>query len=89
MSDISRNIYKPLSVAVSVSGGLIAGAVFNQVWKRVSDSEEAPDPKDLTQSTREVMVAAAIQGLILGVTRAALNRTAARGYRAVTHESID
>ena len=35
------------SIATSVAGGLLAGAVFNQVWQRLSDTEqEPPDPKD-------------------------------------------
>ena len=37
--------YKPLSIASSVAGGLLAGAVFTQVWKKVSDpDQEPPEP---------------------------------------------
>lgn len=32
------------------------------------------------------MTAAAIQGLIMGLVRAGLQRAGARGYQAVTHE---
>ncbi|MGP4054085.1 DUF4235 domain-containing protein [Mycobacterium sp. 4D054] len=87
MSKIARSLYTPLSVATGVGGGLLAGAIFGQVWKRVGDNDpEPPDPKDLTQSTKTVITAAAIQGLIVGIVRAALQRAGARGYRAVTHE---
>jgi hypothetical protein len=71
-----------------VAGGLLAGAVFNQVWKRIGDADEAPpDPKDLRRSSREVLTAAAMQGLIFGLVRAAVDRAAARGYHAVTHDN--
>jgi hypothetical protein len=88
MSALTTAMYKPLSIGTSVAGGLLAGAVFNQVWKRLSDTDEQPpDPKDLGRSGREALVAAGLQGLIFGLTRAAVDRAAARGYRAVTHEN--
>ena len=89
MGGTSRAMYQALSIGVSVAGGLVAGAIFGQIWKRVAGEEEAPDPKDLTTSTREVLAAGALQGLIIGVVRAAMNRAAAHGYHAVTHENLD
>jgi Protein of unknown function (DUF4235) len=53
MSKTSKALYLPLSIATSVTGGLLAGAVFGQIWKRFSDQEPAPpDPKDLNNSSR-------------------------------------
>ncbi len=87
MSKIARSLYTPLSVATGVGGGLLAGAIFGQVWKRIGDNDpEPPDPKDLTQSTKTVIVAAAVQGLIVGLVRALVQRAGARGYHAMTHE---
>ena len=88
MSKTSKTLYKPLSLAVSVAGGMLAGAVFSQVWKWVGDDDEAPpDPKDLSRSTQAVLAGAALHGLVFGLVRAAVDRASARGYRAVTHES--
>jgi Protein of unknown function (DUF4235) len=87
LSAASKATYRALSIAASVAGGLLAGEVFNQMWKRVSDSDEPPDPKDLDQSSRAVVTAAALQGLVFGVVRAVVDRLAARGYHAVTQES--
>ncbi|MCV7301067.1 DUF4235 domain-containing protein [Mycobacterium barrassiae] len=87
MSATSKALYKPLSIATSVAGGLLAGKVFTEIWQRVSPSDqEPPEPKDLTRSTREALVAAAIQGLIFGLVRAAVDRAGAKGYRAITHD---
>ena len=87
MSAATKALYKPLSIATSVAGGLLAGKIFTEIWQRVSPSDqEPPEPKDLTRSTREALIAAAVQGLIFGLVRAAVDRAGAKGYRAVTHE---
>lgn len=87
MSATSKALYKPLSIATSVAGGLLAGKVFTEVWQRVSPSDqEPPEPKDLTRSTREALLAAAAQGLIFGLVRAAVDRAGAKGYRALTND---
>jgi len=88
VSGTSKILYTPLSIATSVAGGLLASAAFNQVWKRIGDRDEPPpDPKDLKHSTAAALSAAALQGLVFGLVRAAVDRVGARGYQAVTHES--
>jgi hypothetical protein len=88
VSTLSKALYMPLSIASSVSGGLLAGALFTQIWKRVKEpDQEPPDPKDLDRSGREALAAAALQGLVFGLVRAAVDRATAHGYRAVTQQS--
>lgn len=87
MSAVAKVIYKPLSLATSVLGGIAAGVVFKQIWKRVDDNDAAaPNPKDLNRSVREVLIAAVIQGAVFGLVKAAVDRAGATGYRALTHE---
>lgn len=88
MSAVSKMLYKPLSIAISVAGGLLAGWVFNQVWQQFSRSDqEPPEPKDLSRSGAEALTAAAVQGLIFGLVRAAVDRAGAKGYQAVTRDT--
>lgn len=96
MSTTAKLLYKPLSIGTSVLGGVLAGAVFNRIWNRVSTQagdrpgtalSGAPDPKNLQRSTGEVIAAAALQGLVFGVVRAAIDRAGAKGFAALTHEN--
>jgi hypothetical protein len=88
MTAVSKALFLPLSIASSIAGGLLAGKIFTEIWQRVSPSDqEPPDPKDLDRSGREAVAAAALQGLVFGLVRAAVDRASAKGYQAVTHES--
>jgi len=84
----AKSISKPLSIASSVVGGLIAGKIFTEIWQRFNPEDEEPDPKDLSRSLQEVFIAAALQGLIVGVVRAALARGQAKGFAALTNEDL-
>lgn len=84
----AKTMYKPLALVSSVVGGLIAGKIFTEIWQRANpDGTEPPDPTDLSSSAREIFIAAAVQGLIVGVVRAALARGQAKGFKALTNEN--
>lgn len=85
---VAKTFYKPLALASSIGGGLIAGKIFTEIWERVNPAgTEPPDPEDLQSSTKEIFIAAAVQGLIVGVVRAALARGQAKGFAALANES--
>ncbi|GAA2778047.1 DUF4235 domain-containing protein [Nonomuraea dietziae] len=77
-------IYKPLSLLISVLGGMIAGALFKQVWKVVAGQDDAPDADDQEYTWRQVLVAAMVQGAIFGLVKAAIQRAGAQGVRKTT-----
>jgi Protein of unknown function (DUF4235) len=35
-------IYKPVSILVSVLGGILAGVIFKRIWKAATGEDEAP-----------------------------------------------
>ena len=77
-------LYKLVSILVGVLGGSLAGAIFKRVWKITAREDEAPRPTDERRGWREILLAAALQGAIFAVVKAAVGRDAAAGTRKVT-----
>jgi hypothetical protein len=77
-------LYKPVSLLVSVLGGLLAGAIFKQAWKLIGRDEAPPKATDARRGWREVLLAAALQGAVFAVVKAAVDRGAAVGARKLT-----
>jgi hypothetical protein len=77
-------LYKPVGMLVSVLGGLLASAIFRRVWKVAAHEEDAPEATDASRGWREILLAAAVQGAIFAVVRAAIDRSAAEGTRKLT-----
>jgi hypothetical protein len=84
---VAKLIYRPIGLLVSVLGGILAGALFKQMWKRVSDKEDPPRAKESEYGWREVLPAAALQGALFGLVKAAVDRSGAasvsEGHRLV------
>jgi predicted metal-dependent enzyme (double-stranded beta helix superfamily) len=81
---MGKLLYKPVSMLVSVLGGVLAGVIFKQVWKLAAGEEEAPKASDARRGYGEVLLAAALQGAVFAVVKAALDRGAAVATRKVT-----
>jgi hypothetical protein len=77
-------LYKPVGMLVSVLGGLLASAIFRRVWKVAAHQDDAPEATDASRGWREILLAAALQGAIFAVVRAAVDRSAAEGTRKLT-----
>ena len=77
-------LYKPLGMLVSVLGGILGGAIFKQAWKLAAGEDEAPQATDARRGWIEVLLAAALQGAIFAVVKAAVDRGAATGVEKVT-----
>lgn len=84
----AKILYKPVGILSSIVAGLIATAVFKQVWKRASPHSEG-DPPSATQSEfplKEILLAAVIQGAIFSGVRAIVERQGARAFAKATGE---
>lgn len=73
--------YKPIGLLAGALSGLAAAAVFKQVWKRLGHEDDAPEATDEDRTWREVLIAAAIQGAIFAVVKAATDRGGATAVR--------
>jgi hypothetical protein len=81
---VAKALYTPISIVFSVLGAVVAGAIFKQIWKRISDEEEAPKALESEYGWREVIPAAAAQGLVFGAVKAMIQRGGAKGFERVT-----
>ena len=84
VSAVSKALYMPLQIASSVAGGLLAGEVFTEIWKRRERARpgtagaEGPD-----RSGREALAAAACRAwssVWSAPPSTGLARTVSRGH---------
>jgi hypothetical protein len=76
--------YKPVGLLLGAGAGMVSGLIFKQVWKLAARDEDAPDATDEDRGWTEILVAAAIQGAIFAVVKAAVDRAGAVGIRKAT-----
>ncbi len=81
---MAKLLYKPLGIGFGVLGGILAGVVFKQIWKLIADEEDAPKATEDARSWGEVLPAAAFQGAIFALVKAAVDRGGAEGFRKLT-----
>jgi predicted metal-dependent enzyme (double-stranded beta helix superfamily) len=84
MSKRTKLWYKPIGLALGALAGAAAGYAFKQVWQLVAGDQDAPDATDEERGWGEVLAAAALQGAIFAVVKAAVDRGGATGVRQLT-----
>lgn len=84
----AKIMYRPFGLAGSLASGLIATAIFKQVWKHASDGDHDDPPSALERSYsfKEVVLAAAVQGAIFSVVKTVIDRQGARVFEKWTGE---
>ncbi len=78
-----KMLYRPFGLIIGIAAGILARQVFNQVWGHI-DHREPPKPTTLESSWGRVLGAAAVQGATFAVTKAAVNRSGAKGFEWLT-----
>jgi hypothetical protein len=81
---VAKVLYKPVGFVLGAAAGMIAGIVFKQVWRLASGDDDAPVATDETRGWSEILAAAALQGIIFAVVKAALDRGGAESVRKLT-----
>jgi hypothetical protein len=87
-SKSAKILYRPWGLMASMVGGIIAGQIFQQLWKHLApgDQDDPPKPLQSEYRLRQVLVAALVQGAIFSVVRAIINRGGARLFQRWTGE---
>jgi hypothetical protein len=84
----AKILYRPMGLAGSLIGGLIAGTIFKQVWKYAAPGEKSDPPKPLETEYpfKQILLAAAIQGAIFSLVKTVIDRQGARLFERWTGE---
>lgn len=87
-SKSAKVLFWPVGLVGSLVAGVVAGKVFDQVWKKASPGDESDPPGALESEypVKEVLLAAALQGAIFAVVRTAVSRGGARAFERATGE---
>jgi hypothetical protein len=81
---LNKVAYKPVGILLGVAAGSIAGILFKQVWKLTAGDDDAPNATDEDRGWVEILAAAALQGAIFAIVKAAVDRGGATGVRKLT-----
>jgi uncharacterized protein DUF4235 len=76
-------LYKPFGIILGLIAGMAGRKAFDAIWTKIDD-EDPPKPTTMIASWPKVLTAAAIQGMIFAVVKAAVNRAGAKSYEHLT-----
>ena len=83
---MNKVMYKAVGLLVGLLGGMLASAIVRKVWEFTPGHDEAPEAIDTRRSWAEILTAAALQGAIFAVIRAAVERATAASAEKLTGE---
>jgi hypothetical protein len=89
VSKLGKVAYKPVGILLGVGAGVVAGAVFREIWKVAFGDDDAPNATDEDRGWGEILAAAALQGAIFALVKAAVDRGGASGMRKLTGQWPD
>jgi hypothetical protein len=84
---MSKMKYKAVGLLVGLLGGMLASAIVRKVWELTPGHDEAPEAIDTRRSWAEILTAAALQGAIFAVIRAAIERATAASAEKLAREA--
>jgi hypothetical protein len=76
---VVKVLYKPVAILAGMVGARLSNRLAKRLWAFIDD-RDPPTPMTDKATWPRVLGAAAIQGATFSVTRAAVDRTAARGF---------
>ncbi|HEX6449460.1 MAG TPA: DUF4235 domain-containing protein [Trebonia sp.] len=76
--------HKAVTILASVLIGKATRALFTKAWQATAHEDEVPKPTDAQRKWGEVLLAAALEGMVIALVRAAIDRAAAEGLHKLT-----
>jgi len=83
---MNKLLYKAVGLLAGLLGGMLASAIVRKVWELTPGHDEAPEAIDTRRSWGEILTAAALEGAIFAVIRAAVERATAESAEKLTGE---
>lgn len=81
---MNKFLYKALDLPLGLLSASLAGLLVRQLWKAAGHEEKPPEATDARRGWGEILAAAALQGAVFAVVKAAVDRGTAEGVRSVT-----
>jgi hypothetical protein len=76
-------IYKPFALVVGLLAGILSNKILDRVWSSFTD-EDLYDPDDRDATWGEVLISAAVSGVVIKVVQALIRRGGAVGFERAT-----
>jgi hypothetical protein len=76
--------YQPVGMLLGMVAGAIAGLAFDRLWQALSGTGDPPRAIDQDRGVGEILAAAALQGAVFAVVRAAVDRGGAHAVHRLT-----
>jgi hypothetical protein len=83
---MGKMLFKILGFFSGAFAGMLASAIVKKLWQVTPGEGEAPEATDTRRSWSEILTAAAVQGAIFAVIRAAVERATAIGAEKLAGE---
>lgn len=83
-STSAKILYRPVGIASSIVGGLLANLIFKKVWQRTAPRDVPDDPPNALDSgsdLKTIVLAAGLQGAIFAVVKVLVDRGGARAFQ--------
>jgi len=87
-SKSAKVLYRPVGMASSMIGGLIASMIFRKIWQHTAPGDQTSPPTALTTQypVRQILLAAVVQGALYSLVKAVIDRAGARAFQRWTGE---
>jgi hypothetical protein len=79
-----RLMYRPIGMIGGVVGGLLASMALGRLWRTIAGKGDVPEVMDKARSWPEILLAAALHGIVFGVVKAVIDRLNAKQFERKT-----